>query len=45
VRGLGISAVPTFVIERKLGVSGAYPAESLAAAMREAAATETLKTR
>jgi len=36
VRGLGISAVPTFVIERKLGVSGAYPAESLAAAMRQA---------
>jgi predicted DsbA family dithiol-disulfide isomerase len=36
VRGLGISAVPTFVFDRKLGVSGAYPAESLAAAMREA---------
>ena len=36
VRELGISAVPTFIFERKLGVSGAYPAESLAAAMREA---------
>ena len=38
VRELGISAVPTFIFERKLGVSGAHPAESLAAAMREAAA-------
>ena len=37
VRGLGISAVPTFIFERKLGVAGAYPAESLAAAMKEAA--------
>jgi predicted DsbA family dithiol-disulfide isomerase len=36
VRELGISAVPTFIFDRKLGVSGAYPAESLAAAMREA---------
>lgn len=36
VRGLGISAVPTFIFERKLGVSGAHPPESLAAAMREA---------
>jgi predicted DsbA family dithiol-disulfide isomerase len=38
VRELGISAVPTFIFERKLGVSGAYPPESLAEAMREAAA-------
>jgi predicted DsbA family dithiol-disulfide isomerase len=37
VRGMGISAVPTFIFERKSGVSGAYPAETLAAAIREAA--------
>jgi predicted DsbA family dithiol-disulfide isomerase len=37
VRSLGIQAVPTFILERKLGVSGAQPPESLAAAMREAA--------
>jgi predicted DsbA family dithiol-disulfide isomerase len=37
MRGLGISAVPTFIFDRKLGVSGAQPPESLAAAMREAA--------
>ena len=37
VRELGISAVPTFIFERKTGVSGAYPAETLAQAMREAA--------
>jgi len=36
MRGLGISAVPTFIFERRLGVSGAHPPESLAAAMREA---------
>jgi predicted DsbA family dithiol-disulfide isomerase len=36
VRELGVSAVPTFIFDRKLGVAGAYPAESLAAAMREA---------
>ncbi len=36
VRELGISAVPTFVFDRKSGVSGAYPAETLAQAMREA---------
>jgi predicted DsbA family dithiol-disulfide isomerase len=36
VRELGISAVPTFIFERKSGVSGAYPAETLAAAMRDA---------
>jgi predicted DsbA family dithiol-disulfide isomerase len=37
VREMGISAVPTFIFERRRGVAGAYPAESLAAAMREAA--------
>jgi predicted DsbA family dithiol-disulfide isomerase len=36
VRSLGISAVPTFIFERKLGVSGAHPPETLASAMREA---------
>jgi len=25
MRGLGISAVPTFIFDRKLGVSGAHP--------------------
>jgi predicted DsbA family dithiol-disulfide isomerase len=35
-RGLGISAVPTFVIERRYGVSGAQPPEALAEALREA---------
>jgi predicted DsbA family dithiol-disulfide isomerase len=38
VRSLGISAVPTFIFERKLGVSGAHPAETLAGAIREALA-------
>jgi len=38
VRALGISAVPTFIFERRHGVSGAYPAEQLAEAMRQAAA-------
>ena len=36
VRNLGISAVPTFIFERKLGVSGAHPPEALANAIREA---------
>jgi len=39
VRNLGISAVPTFIIDRKLGVSGAHPPEALMQAIREAAAT------
>jgi predicted DsbA family dithiol-disulfide isomerase len=39
VRSLGISAVPTFIFDRKLGVSGAQPPESLAAAIRRALAT------
>jgi predicted DsbA family dithiol-disulfide isomerase len=37
VRAMGITAVPTFIFERRTGVSGAYPAEELAAAIREAA--------
>lgn len=36
VRGLGISAVPTFIFERRSGIAGAHPAETLAAALREA---------
>ena len=36
VRAMGISAVPTFIFDRKSGVSGAYPAETLAAALKEA---------
>jgi predicted DsbA family dithiol-disulfide isomerase len=39
VRAMGISAVPTFIFDRKSGVSGAYPAETLAKAMREASTT------
>ena len=39
VRSLGISAVPTFILDRKLGVSGAHPPESLAAAIRQSLAT------
>lgn len=38
VRGLGISGVPTFIFERRSGLSGAYPPEQLAAAIRQAAA-------
>ena len=37
VRELGISGVPTFIFDRKSGISGAYPPEELAAAMRAAA--------
>jgi len=37
MRGFGISAVPTFLFDRKFGVSGAQPPESLAEAIREAA--------
>jgi predicted DsbA family dithiol-disulfide isomerase len=36
VRSLGISAVPTFIIDRKFGVSGAYPPAELANAIRQA---------
>lgn len=38
LRGLGISAVPTFILDRKVGISGAHPPETLAAAIREALA-------
>jgi predicted DsbA family dithiol-disulfide isomerase len=37
VRELGISGVPTFIFERRHGISGAYPPEQLAEAMRQAA--------
>lgn len=37
VRELGISGVPTFIFERRSGISGAYPPEQLAEAIREAA--------
>jgi len=37
VRGMGISAVPTFIFERKSGIAGAHPPEQLAEAMRRAA--------
>jgi len=36
MRSLGISAVPTFIFERKSGVSGAHPPEALASAIRDA---------
>jgi predicted DsbA family dithiol-disulfide isomerase len=36
VRSLGISAVPTFIIARKFGVSGAHPPQALAEAIRQA---------
>ena len=38
VRELGIQAVPTFILDRKVGVSGAQAPEALAEAMREASA-------
>ena len=38
-RELGISGVPTFVLDRRFGVSGAQPPEAIAAALREAAAS------
>jgi len=38
MRELGISAVPTFILARKFAVSGAHPPETLAEAIREAAA-------
>jgi predicted DsbA family dithiol-disulfide isomerase len=36
VREMGISGVPTFIFERKHGVSGAYPPAQLAEAIRQA---------
>ena len=42
VREMGISGVPTFIFERRQGVSGAYPAPQLAEAIRQfATATAT----
>jgi predicted DsbA family dithiol-disulfide isomerase len=38
VRELGISGVPTFIFDRKTGVSGAYPPENLARIIRDVAA-------
>ena len=38
-KALGISGVPTFIFNRKFGVSGAHPPESLASAIREAIST------
>lgn len=37
MKQLGISGVPTFLLDRKFGVSGAQTPEALAAAIREAA--------
>ncbi len=37
VRDLGISGVPTFIFDRKSGISGAYPPDMLAQSIREAA--------
>jgi predicted DsbA family dithiol-disulfide isomerase len=39
MKARGISGVPTFILDRKFGVSGAQSPEALAAAMREAATT------
>jgi predicted DsbA family dithiol-disulfide isomerase len=39
VRDLGISGVPTFIFDRKSGLSGAYPPEQLAQAIRDAVST------
>ena len=36
VRDLGVSGVPTFIFDRKSGISGAYPPEQLAQAIRDA---------
>lgn len=38
LRELGIGGVPTFIFDRKSGISGAHPPEALASAIREAAA-------
>jgi predicted DsbA family dithiol-disulfide isomerase len=38
VRELGISGVPTFIFDRKTGVSGAYPAENLVQIIRDVVA-------
>ena len=36
IRSLGISAVPTFILARRFGVSGAHPPQALADAIRQA---------
>ena len=36
VRAMGITAVPTFIFERRTGIAGADPPEQLAAAIRQA---------
>jgi predicted DsbA family dithiol-disulfide isomerase len=36
--GFGINGVPFFVLDRKIGVSGAQPAEVLLGALEQAAA-------
>lgn len=37
VRDLGISGVPTFIVDKKAGVSGAYPPETLAQFIKDSA--------
>jgi len=37
MKSLGISGVPTFVFDRRSGISGAHPPQTLAAAIRDAA--------
>jgi predicted DsbA family dithiol-disulfide isomerase len=39
VRDLGISGVPTFIFDKKSGLSGAYPPEQLAQAIRDVIST------
>jgi predicted DsbA family dithiol-disulfide isomerase len=39
VRGLGISGVPTFIFDRKTGVSGAYAPENLVRIIRDVVAS------
>ena len=41
VRSLGIQAVPTFILDRRVGVSGAQAPETLAQALRETAEAES----
>jgi predicted DsbA family dithiol-disulfide isomerase len=41
--GFGISGVPFFVFDRRLGVSGAQPVEVLVGALQEAAGAESLE--
>jgi predicted DsbA family dithiol-disulfide isomerase len=41
VRGMGISGVPTFIYERRTGVSGAYPPANLVEAIRQFATATT----